>query len=115
MLAGAAMVGSAIVILNDTRKKSTPTRPRGAPTQFFKVVAPRHILVFAAMAAAYMLALQPLGFLLSTFIFLSASILYLHRKGLFLTLALSAGSLAAIYVVFRLLFTVVLPQGDIFR
>jgi hypothetical protein len=30
-------------------------------------------------------------------------------------LALSAGSLAAVYLVFRYVFTVVLPEGEIFR
>ena len=65
--------------------------------------------------ALFTVALEPLGFLVSAFVFLLASIHYLHRGAAWFTLAVSAAALGVIYVVFRLLFLVVLPEGSLFR
>ena len=43
------------------------------------------------------------------------TILYLHRSGPLLALLVAAGALAAVYLVFRVAFTVVLPTGWIFQ
>jgi putative tricarboxylic transport membrane protein len=112
MLAAGAMVASGLVIVLRTRRIGW----RGAAaTRFGSEITPRRHIVFAGMIVAYMIALEPLGFLLSSFAFLLASIHYLYRKGIMVELALSAGSLAAVYLVFRYVFTVVLPEGEIFR
>lgn len=113
MLAAAAMVVSGLVIAVDTGRMK-----RGfsqAAAGFLSEITPATWLVFTAMIVAYMLALKPLGFLVSSFLFLFAALIYLHRRGIVWALVLSAGSLAAIYVIFRHVFAVVLPEGALFR
>jgi hypothetical protein len=62
-----------------------------------------------------MLALEWLGFMLGSALFLFGSIMFLHRRGILHTLMVTAGSLAAIYLVFEVVFAVVLPEGRILR
>jgi hypothetical protein len=62
---------------------------------------------------AYLAALPLFGFLAASGLFLFASFQYLWRRNPLVTLLLSAVALAAIYVVFRIVFRVVLPQGSL--
>lgn len=82
-------------------------------SRFGKEILPPHPLIgYVAIILAYMLALEPLGFNLSSFLFLFASFWYLHRRGLWLALALSVGSVVAIYVTFQIIFRVILPEAE---
>lgn len=114
MLAAAAMVLSGLLIVRRTlRMRPEAPGPGSSAARFAARVTPRAILVVTAMIAAYMVVLEPLGFLVATFLFLLAAIAYLHRRGLLLSLLLSAGSLLVIWLVFRKVFTVVLPSGTL--
>ncbi len=113
MLAAAVMCICGVVTVLRTRGLPAPDT-RG-PTAFARVVLPPTITVFLALVVAYMLSLQWLGFLLSSFLFLLASIGYLYRRGPVLTLVVSAAALLAVWLVFRVVFSVVLPAGEIFR
>jgi len=62
-----------------------------------------------------MLALEWTGFVLSSYVFLVVSMWLLGSRRLVLNLVVSALSLAAIYVVFQTVFSVVLPKGTLFR
>lgn len=117
MAAGAAMVASSFAVILQNRRMAPPEIPAGAGRlgEFARRITPRDIVVVAAMILGYMAALEPFGFLPASFAFLFLSILYLHRGGLVFTLLVSAGALAAVYVVFRMVFTVVLPGGWVFR
>ncbi|MBL1375877.1 tripartite tricarboxylate transporter TctB family protein [Zobellella iuensis] len=70
---------------------------------------PLKIVLFTLMIVGYMLLLQPLGFLLCTFLFLVLSFLYLGRLGLVKAILIAAGAVGAIYAIFHYLFQVVLP------
>lgn len=112
MLAGLAMVGSAIVILLDAvRMRPEAGRDAGPVRDFFARIAPAEIAVYALLVVGFMLALEPLGFVVAAFLFLLISFLYLRRGGIVLALLISVGALAAILVVFRYVFRVVLPEG----
>jgi hypothetical protein len=72
----------------------------------------RHCVVLVLMLL-YLAALPLIGFVPASGLFLFATFPYLWRRNVLLTLVLSAASLAAIYVVFRIVFQVVLPQGSL--
>jgi len=71
--------------------------------------------VVLALIAAYAAAMPILGFVAGSAGFLFFMFAYLWRKGLMVSTALSAGCLALIYVIFRVLFQVVLPQGTLWQ
>jgi hypothetical protein len=74
-------------------------------------VAPNIVLAFGAMILAYGLALENIGFIITSFAFLFAGMLLLYRKGAGPALFWSVVSIVLVYVVFRLVFKVVLPEG----
>lgn len=113
MIAAGAMVVSGMIILAEAIRKK-PEAERNTAQRFFADITPIRLLVFAALIVAYMLALEPLGFALSSFAFLFISISYLRRGNVLLNLLLSGASLAIIYIVFRYVFAVVLPAGRLF-
>lgn len=115
-LAGLFMSLSAgAVILRNRRMAPSPAAAEdGVVRAFLRRVTPREVAAMAALLVAYMLALEPAGFLLASFAFLLVAILYLHRRGIVFAAVVSAAMLALIWVVFRLVFTVVLPAGRLF-
>ncbi len=70
---------------------------------------PRVIVVYTFIIIGYMLIIQPLHFFPSTFLFLFISIIYLRGAGWLRALFISAGALAAVYVIFQFIFKVTLP------
>lgn len=111
MIASFAMAVSAAAIILKNRTLTAPD----PDLSFLRRVAPSAVVVFTLLICAYMLTLEPLGFLLSSFLFLFISMLYLERRNPLLLAGISALSLGIIYVVFRTVFSVVLPQGWLFR
>ncbi|GAB4238362.1 MAG: hypothetical protein Tsb0032_42730 [Kiloniellaceae bacterium] len=124
MLASGAMVLSALCILWHTlaaprARAEAGQTPRPEVLRFFAEVLPwRHVLT-VALILAYLLAIPWLGFLVGSGLFLFVAFAYLWRpggkRGLLVSLLLSAFCLGAIYLVFRIVFQVVLPQGSLWR
>jgi len=115
MFAASLMVISSIVVILRNRRmpKVEASGPREEWRRFRHEVAPSYPLIgYVGIIGLYMFLVEPLGFNLSSFLFLLASFSYLYRRGFWLALGLSIGSVAAIYVVFRLVFRVVLPEAD---
>jgi hypothetical protein len=56
-----------------------------------------------------MVALEPAGFLVSSFVFLIVGMGILRRRDPLLVLAVAAGSLGVVFLIFRYVFTVMLP------
>jgi putative tricarboxylic transport membrane protein len=113
MIAAAAMSVSALVFLRNTLRMQRPevSADSTPARQFFHRVLPLPIVLFTGLIVAYMLALEPLGFILSSFIFLAAAMFALGSRRILFTLVVSALSLAAIYLIFQTAFSVVLPEG----
>lgn len=113
MAACLTMVVCALLILR--RTATLPQAPgatgEGLAARFVRQLAPPVIVAFTVAIAVYMLALERLGFLLSSYVFLVASMWILGSRRLVLNLVVSAISLAAIYVIFQTVFSVVLPTG----
>lgn len=80
-------------------------------TQFFRDILPPVVIVMMLFIAGYAVLLVPLGFLPTSFLFLFTSILYLRKRGVAFALTVSAGSLICVYVIFRVVFTVLMPAG----
>ncbi|WP_236638181.1 tripartite tricarboxylate transporter TctB family protein [Mangrovicoccus ximenensis] len=72
---------------------------------------PGVVVVMAAALVAFGMVLVPLGFVPAAAIFLVLSIRFLSGRGWGFALAVGAGSLVAIWLVFRIVFTVLLPAG----
>lgn len=117
MLAAAAMSASGIVIVRNTLRMKRVEIPAGGKLsrQFFRKILPLPIVLFTVLIVAYMLSLERLGFVLSSFVYLVASMVALGERRIVRAVLVSAVSLAAIYLVFQTVFSVVLPEGVLER
>lgn len=113
MIATSTMAISGLFIVADSAR-ARPQSQRGGLQRFAAEVTPWRLVVFTLLIVGYMLALEPAGFLPSSFGFLFLGMSFLYRKGVLVNLAVSTGSLAVIYLVFRHVFSVVLPSGWLF-
>lgn len=102
---GVMLIAAATIVFGDQRKGQSVGRwPDILPFPVIGVFLA--LFVFAAV-------LDHLGFLLTAFGFLIATIGFLGRGGLLRTFGISCSILIAIYVIFRLVFRVILPEGII--
>lgn len=106
MAVAAVMTVSALIVLLKTLRIREHDGSR-----LLRDILPVPILVLIAMIAAYAAALQPLGFLPTSLIFLTVAIRFLAKRGLMRSFVIAVGSLALIYIVFRLVFSVLMPAG----
>ena len=109
MLAALFLLLSSLTTLIKTRGMSTT---EGA-ANFVDLITPKLILFFASITFAYIMIINQLGFLISSILFLFFSILSLYRQGPLLALLISVNVLAIIYVVFRVIFKVILPEASL--
>ena len=76
-----------------------------------KDILPVMVILFIGFLVIFGLLLKPLGFVLTAALFLIVAIKVLGRKGWAYTLTVALGSLVVIWIVFRVVFTVLLPAG----
>ena len=76
-----------------------------------KDILPVTVILFAALLIAYGVLLRPLGFLPTSALFLIVAIKVLARRGWFWTIGISLGSLVVIWLIFRIVFSVLMPSG----
>lgn len=74
-------------------------------------ILPPMVILFIGFLIAFGLLLKPLGFVLTAALFLIVSIKVLAQRGWGYTLAVALGTLVLIWIVFRVVFTVLLPAG----
>lgn len=110
MLASLAAVLSLSAIIWRRLKEGAPF---AALDRFFIDVLPLRLIVVVALIAAYVAVMPWFGFLVASGGFLLVMLLYLWRQGFWRALAVAVASLVAVQVVFRLLFQVVLPKGQL--
>jgi len=108
MIASGVMVISGVVVLMSATQLPAP--PEGAPGFLAEILTLRHMVVIG-LVLAYVLLMPLIGFVASSAVFLFCSFQFLWRKNPLLMLALTGVTLVIIYVVFREVFQVVLPQG----
>jgi putative tricarboxylic transport membrane protein len=84
------------------------------PAGWRRIVPP--VLLWNTLAlAGYMLALETAGFHVSSVVFLLLSMRLLGSTRWGLNVAVAAGAVAAIHVVFQTVFSVVLPAGTLWQ
>lgn len=105
MIAAAVMVVSLAAVVVRERRET-------APAGFIRQVTPPVLLGTVALIVALMLLLEPAGFVPAAGGFLFAAILFLQRGRPVRAALVAAVAVAAIYVIFRLGFRVVLPEAE---
>lgn len=98
-------VAALIVTMRTLRLPKVETETLG------RDILPPMVGVFIAFLIAFGLLLKPLGFVPTAALFLVVSIKVLSRRGWGYTLAVGLGTLVLIWIVFRVVFTVLLPAG----
>jgi putative tricarboxylic transport membrane protein len=103
LAASAVMVLAAlIVVIGNLRRRSTLSDD---------VILPVTTVAFVGLVVAYAVALVPLGFLPASFLFLLLGTKLLHRRSWLSAFVMALGALVVVYIAFRLVFQVVLPEG----
>ncbi len=100
----------ALVLLNN-RKLEKPDADdlKDELRRAAKQVLPKVFLVYTGFIIGYMILIQPLHFLPSSFAFLLVSMIYLKGSTVIKSLIIATLTLACIYIVFQYFFRVVLP------
>jgi putative tricarboxylic transport membrane protein len=109
------LTGIATVIHTLREAPSAGEPGESLAAQFMRRLTPPVLIGFTIAIAAYMLALERLGFLLSSYLFLVVSMWLLGSRRIGLVLIVSALSLGAIYLIFQTAFSVVLPAGTLLQ
>jgi len=115
MLATGVMAVTMLVVIAQTTKTPRESAESGESlaVQFIRLLAPRELVLLSIAVLAYMLLLELLGFVICSYLFLVVSMTLLGSHRILLNLGVSALALAAIYLVFRSIFEVVLPTGTL--
>jgi putative tricarboxylic transport membrane protein len=108
-MASIMAITSAISIGANMKRRAGPD----AFKTFRKEILPNAVIVFAALILIYSLLLEPLGFILASFAFLLVASSFLQGGNIKRAIFLSTLSIVSVYIVFRLIFQVVLPEGII--
>ncbi|CAM4303564.1 tripartite tricarboxylate transporter TctB family protein [Kerstersia similis] len=91
--------------------KASPAFTGSVAAEFFRKVLPPVVLWVSLAMLAYMVLMERLGFLLSSYLFLVCTMLLLGSRRLWITLLVPAVFLGVIHLVFETLFSVILPAG----
>lgn len=102
----ATMVIAACVVFVNTLKL-----PEAEGVRFFYHCFPPIVGMVMALILIFAIMLESLGFILSSFFFLFVGIQFLYQKSVLTTLTITVLSLVVVYIIFRLVFQVVLPEG----
>lgn len=116
MFASATMLLASLSILRTTLVEADPAplREQGFREKL-QAIAPPRFLWMLCVVCAYIFAMPYVGFVASSAVFLFVSFWSLWRRGPLWALGLTVVSLAAIYLIFREIFQVVLPGGTLLR
>lgn len=101
------LVFSALTLWESWKKAAVPA----AVTQFFKHVLPGNVVFMMALIGVFSLCLESVGFIVSALIFLTVALYFLHKRRLTSAIGMALVALGVIYIVFRLVFLVILPEG----
>lgn len=115
MFAAAVMLLSGLIAAGETVKLTPLPGAEGESVwrQFVRQITPGMLVQFVLTIAAYMFLLERLGFVISSYLFLVVSMRLLGSRKWVLNIWVSALSLAVVYLVFKTIFSVVLPSGTL--
>lgn len=105
ILAAMMFLLAAGLIVNALLGNALPQESRIDPRGFVRV------LVSIAICIGYLYLIHVLGFASSTFVFLFALMALLRQRGLWLRIAASLATALIVWVIFRYLLVIPLPEG----
>ena len=101
----AMVISATIIILKTSRLPLDQSETVG------RDILPITVVLFALFLIAYGVLLRPLGFLPTSALFLIVAIKLLAKRGWLWTLTVSLTSLIVIWLIFRIVFSVLMPAG----
>lgn len=113
MLASGVMVVTSLVILSDTLRR--PSRTDGGIANLIAYLFPLRVVLFTLLVSLYVAVIPGVGFLAASGGLLFVSVWALWRRGPFWSLAIAVLSVGVIYLLFRVVFSVVLPTGTMWQ
>ena len=111
MAASGIMVLSACMILRENILRRSECRP--SISQIASFLFSWRLVAVTMLIALFALAIPKIGFIAAASLFQFATMSLLWRGRLLMSVLITAGSIAVIYTLFRLVFQVVLPRGTI--
>jgi putative tricarboxylic transport membrane protein len=102
---GIMVVASVVILLQSLRK------PPVISETVAHDILPLPVVAIVALILGYAVLLKPLGFIPTSFLFLVLAIRLLGRRSLIWSAGMAVVSVIGIYIVFRLVFTVLMPPG----
>lgn len=109
VLASLIMLISSIFSFTRICRINAPTLPM---ISFWRRVLPRQIIIMMVSVVVFAFALSEIGFLPASFIFLLVTIRLFYSKSWLKTLWITITSLTIIYLIFRGIFQVILPESE---
>ena len=106
---GLMVIAAVIAIVDDFRRPIENHQIQ----HFFEQILPLSVALMIGIIFLFAIMLETVGFIITAFVFLVASIQLLHRKSIATSLLVSAVALVFVYLIFRIIFVVVLPEGII--
>lgn len=106
LVATGTMVVCAALVALDTLRKSGVTGET-----FWRQILPVQVVVTVVLITAYALALKPVGFIPTSLVFLWVLVKYFTGRSLAWSGMIALLTVAAIWVIFRMVFTVLMPEG----
>jgi len=111
LAAGTMLISSLFIFVNALSRSRAGRLAEGTRIQ----VLNWRLVFVVVLVAAYVFVMPWIGFMLSSASFLFVAFVFLWRRSLAISIVLTALTLAAIYLVFRVLFQVVLPRGSLLQ
>jgi len=114
---GGGLLLSGLLLMLETYRKRQQVVPAAAPSSPAVAPAPQDrqrpgvLLGMLAWTVVYYFAFEPVGYLVSTVVFLLGLLTMFHRKKPRTNLAVALGFTAVIYAIFTQLLHVPMPQG----
>jgi putative tricarboxylic transport membrane protein len=114
---GGGLLLSGLLLMLETYRKRQQVVPAAAPSLRAVAPAPQDrqrpgvLLGMLAWTVVYYFAFEPVGYLVSTVVFLLGLLTMFHRKKPRTNLAVALGFTAVIYAIFTQLLHVPMPQG----
>ncbi len=102
---GVMVIAALIVVLRDFRL------PKVTGESVSKDILPMTVVIVVLSLVGYAMLLKPLGFLPTSALFLIFNIKLLGKRSWAWTVSISLGSLILIWIIFRIVFTVLMPAG----
>ena len=109
LVASFAMLMSSLFTLFSTLREVGPSRPYES---FFGLILPRNVVIMLTSVLLFLLCMNLVGFVIAALMFLFITFSVFYRRGWQISALLAVVSLAVVYFVFRVVFLVVLPEGE---